>query len=62
MVVETLSLNTAFFFSPFFFMGGGLGVVHHVYRGKLQYKPLYIHCKFILRITIFFLNVHAITQ
>ena len=32
MVVEIL---LPFFLSFFFFMGGGLGVVHHVYRGKI---------------------------
>ena len=31
---DTIDKHCLFFF-PFFFMGGGLGVVHHVYRGKI---------------------------
>ena len=51
MVVEILSINTAFF-SFLFFSWEGAWVLYIMCIGaKLQYKPLYIHCKFILGIT-----------
>ena len=52
---DTIDKHCLFFF-PFFFSWEGAWVLYIMCIGaKLQYKPLYIHCKFILGITFFML-------